>query len=62
MLFVSGTADPFATPALLTESLKDIPNATLHWIDGANHGLKVKGRTSEDVLNEVVTTISGWIG
>jgi predicted alpha/beta-hydrolase family hydrolase len=62
MLFVSGSADPFATPALLEETLKDIPNATLHWIDGANHGLKVKGRTSGDVLDEVVTTISTWIG
>lgn len=62
MLFLSGTSDPFATRALLERTLAELPGATLHWIEGGDHGLKVKGRPAKDVLREVVTTISAWIG
>jgi hypothetical protein len=42
--------------------VKELPTATLHRIEGADHGLKVKGRTQEDVLGEVISVISAWIG
>jgi uncharacterized protein len=62
MLFIWGTRDAFATGDLLEETLAELPTATLHRIEGADHGLKVKGRTQADVLAEVVATIVAWIG
>ena len=62
MLFVSGTRDTFASGDLLDLAVKELPTATLHRIEGADHGLKVKGRTQKDVIGEVVSTISEWIG
>ena len=61
MLFVSGTRDSFASGDLLDRTVASLPNATLHRIQGADHGLKVKGRSQQDVVAEVVTTIAGWI-
>jgi hypothetical protein len=61
MLFISGTRDSFATGDLLESTVKDLSKATLHRIEGADHGLKVKGRTQQDVLAEVVATIVAWI-
>ena len=61
MLFVSGTRDSFASGDLLDRTVASLPNATLHRIEGADHGLKVKGRSQQDVVAEVVTTIAGWI-
>lgn len=61
MLFVSGTRDTFASGDLLDLAVKELPTATLHRIEGADHGLKVKGRTQKDVIGEVVATISAWI-
>lgn len=45
MLFLQGRNDPFAAP---NEQLDDVvrrigPNATLDWIDNANHSFEVKG-------------------
>jgi uncharacterized protein len=62
MLFVSGTKDEFATADLLRRTLEKLPTATLHRIEGANHGLRVKGRKLAEVLGEVVDTIDAWIG
>lgn len=62
MLFVSGTRDSFASGDLLDKTVASLPTATLHRIEGADHGLKVKGRTQQDVIGEVVATIATWIG
>lgn len=61
MLFISGTRDAFATGDLLDQTLKELPSAILHRIEGADHGLKVKGRTQSEVLTEVIATIARWI-
>lgn len=61
MLFVSGTRDAFATGELLSQTVAGLADATIHRIEGADHGLKVKGRSPEDVLAEVVATVSRWI-
>jgi predicted alpha/beta-hydrolase family hydrolase len=61
MLFVSGTKDEFASGDLLDGIIAKLPSATLHRIEGANHGLRVKGRAPADVLAEVVDTIDAWI-
>jgi predicted alpha/beta-hydrolase family hydrolase len=47
-LFCSGSRDAFATPEQLAEAARLIPKATLHILDGADHGfavLKSSGRT-----------------
>jgi Predicted hydrolase of the alpha/beta-hydrolase fold len=44
MLFLQGTADPFATPAVLQPVLKKLgPAATLHAVPGAGHSFDVRG-------------------
>ena len=54
-LFVSGTRDPFGTPAEFENAVEAIPGpVTMHWIDGARHD--VKGH--DDTIVEVV---SSWI-
>lgn len=62
MLFIWGTRDAFATPELLEKTVASLPTATLHRIEGGDHGLKVRGRTAADVLDEIVGVIAGWIG
>lgn len=61
MLFVWGTRDAFASGELLPRTVATLPTATLHRIEGGDHGLKVRGRTPADVLSEVVDVISRWI-
>jgi uncharacterized protein len=61
MLFISGTRDSFASGDLLDRAVKELPTATLHRIEGADHGLRVKGRTPQDVIGEVVAAIAEWI-
>lgn len=62
MLFVQGSKDTFARPDLLQAALATLPRATLHVVDGADHGLKVKGRTSDSVTQEVADIVAAWIG
>jgi predicted alpha/beta-hydrolase family hydrolase len=64
MLFLQGTRDEFAPLDLLRpigESLGS--RATLHVIDGADHGfhvLKRSGRTDDEVLRELAQTVASW--
>lgn len=62
MLFIQGSRDAFARPDLLEDTLKRLPHATLHVIEGADHGLKVKGHTPEDVTMEIADAVAAWIG
>lgn len=43
MLFVQGTRDPFGSPDELTPVVRRLDQATLRWIDGANHSFEVRG-------------------
>jgi uncharacterized protein len=54
-LFVSGTRDPFGTPAELEAATAAIPGpVTHHWIDGARHDLR--GRD-----DEVAGVVAAWV-
>jgi predicted alpha/beta-hydrolase family hydrolase len=44
MLFLSGTRDELATPALLEQVVAGLPTAKLHWLDTADHGYGVRLR------------------
>ncbi|XP_051997912.1 testis-expressed protein 30 [Xyrauchen texanus] len=62
VLFVSGTADNMCEQKLLENvvGVMECPTA-IHWVKGANHGLKVQDRTEESVLEEVNSQIIAWI-
>ncbi len=58
MLFLQGTRDKLANLDLLTPIVEDMPHATLHIIDGADHGfhvLKRSGRTDDEALDEIAS-------
>jgi predicted alpha/beta-hydrolase family hydrolase len=56
-LFVSGTRDPFATPAELEAATAAIPGPVTHvWIDGAGHEVKPPGQA------QAVAAVADWLG
>lgn len=65
MLFLQGTRDALADLALLQQVVQPlVDRATLHVVDGADHGfevLKRSGRTNEEVIAELAATASAWM-
>jgi predicted alpha/beta-hydrolase family hydrolase len=61
MLFLQGTRDAFAQPELLARTLARLPAATLHRIDGANHGLRVSGRSPDEIIAELADATLAWL-
>lgn len=64
MLFLSGTRDSLADPALLEGVVAKLPTAELHWLDTADHGYKVlkRARSSTlDVFDEMAQAARGFI-
>jgi predicted alpha/beta-hydrolase family hydrolase len=54
-LFVSGSRDPFATPAELESATAAIPAAVSHvWVEGGGHELK-------GADEEVATAVAAWV-
>ena len=64
MLFVQGDRDALADMKLLRSVTKQLgARATLHTVDGADHGFEVlvrSGRNDADVLEEVIDTLERW--
>ncbi len=64
MLFLSGTRDELAAPALLESVCKKLgKRATLHWLDTADHGfrtLKRSRKSDEDVFAEMARIVRAW--
>ena len=64
-LFCSGTRDNFATPEQLREAVRPMPDATLHFLEGADHGfatLKNSGRSRDEVYREAVDALLTFFG
>jgi uncharacterized protein len=61
MLFLQGTRDPFAEPALLADAIDALPRATLHRVEGADHAHAVRGRTLADVVAELADATESWM-
>jgi predicted alpha/beta-hydrolase family hydrolase len=65
LLFLQGTRDAFATLELLRPVLTSLgPHATLHLIEGADHGFAVPkstGRGNADVLDELADATVEWM-
>ncbi len=61
--FCSGTRDSFGTPEESRSAAADVPKATLHFLEDADHGFAIPrstGRTREDVWSEAVDAFLGW--
>lgn len=65
MLFLQGTRDALADLELLGPVVEELgPRATLHPIEGADHGFHVlvrSGRTDVEVADEVADRAAGWM-
>jgi predicted alpha/beta-hydrolase family hydrolase len=64
MLFLSGTRDELAERALLEPLVQSLPDATLHWLDTADHGYRVlkRARTRTDsVFDEMAEAARAFI-
>ena len=64
VLFCSGTRDAFASADELQALAKRLPRATLHLLDGADHGMnvpKASGRTRQDVWQEAFEAMVAWL-
>jgi uncharacterized protein len=65
MLFLQGTRDTLADLGLIREVCGQVgPHATLHVVDGADHSFHVlvrSGRTDEQVRDELLDTLAGWM-
>ncbi len=63
-LFCSGTRDAFASPDELRAAAAKLPRATVHLVEGADHGFavpKATGRTREDVWDEAAGALLEWL-
>ena len=64
MLFLSGTRDALATPALLEHVVQTLPTATLHWLETADHGYRVLQRERGDkggVFDEIAREARAFV-
>jgi predicted alpha/beta-hydrolase family hydrolase len=62
VLIVQGERDTFGTPAELGPVLKTMTApVTLHVVDGGDHSLNVRGRSSEQVYAPVFAAMVEWV-
>jgi predicted alpha/beta-hydrolase family hydrolase len=61
MLFLQGTRDPFADPAVVTRALAALPGATRHRLEGGDHSHKVARRSVADVASELADATVQWL-
>ncbi|NWV44046.1 TEX30 protein, partial [Grantiella picta] len=62
VLFVSGSEDKMCEKQLLEDVMSKMKAPKkIHWIDKANHGLAVKGRTTDDVMEEINGQVFSWL-
>ncbi|XP_068186199.1 testis-expressed protein 30 [Antennarius striatus] len=62
VLFVSGTEDCMCDRVLFDGMVKEMKaQVEVFWLRGGSHGLTVKGRTDDSVLDEVNAQVITWI-
>jgi len=63
MLFVQGTQDKLAEPALIGPVVAALESATLHEVEAADHSFHVpkrSGRTDREVMTEILDAVAAW--
>ncbi|XP_040913485.1 testis-expressed protein 30 isoform X3 [Toxotes jaculatrix] len=62
VLFVSGTEDNMCDRVLFDGMVTELKaQADVFWLKGGSHGLTVKGRSEESVLDEVNLQVISWM-
>lgn len=64
VLFLSGDRDTLAESELLSSIVTDLQQATLHWLDTADHSYKILKRTrqsAEDIYAEAARVTVNWM-
>lgn len=64
MLFLQGTRDKLAEVDLIEEVCKDLDNATLQFLEGADHSFKMlkrSGKTQEEVIVALAARMKKWV-
>uniref|UniRef100_A0A3P8SSV7 Testis expressed 30 n=1 Tax=Amphiprion percula TaxID=161767 RepID=A0A3P8SSV7_AMPPE len=62
VLFVSGTEDNMCDRVVFNKVVKEIKaQVEVFWLQGGSHGLRVKGRAEDAVLDEVNSKVTAWI-
>ncbi|XP_036936085.1 testis-expressed protein 30-like [Acanthopagrus latus] len=62
VLFVSGTEDNMCDRVLFEGTVKQMKaQVEVFWIEGGSHGLTVKGRSEESVLDDVNLQVITWM-
>ncbi|NXP55038.1 TEX30 protein, partial [Heliornis fulica] len=62
VLFISGSADEMCDQQLLEGvASKMKASKRIHWIEKANHGMAVKGRATDDVMEEINAQVFSWL-
>jgi hypothetical protein len=64
MLFVQGTLDKLAEPALLGPVVSALGSATLHQVEAADHAFHVparSGRNDREVMTEILDAVAAWV-
>ncbi|XP_010014888.1 PREDICTED: testis-expressed sequence 30 protein [Nestor notabilis] len=62
VLFVSGSADEMCEKQLLEGVVNKMKAPKkIYWVDKANHGMAVKGRTADDVMEEINAQVFSWL-
>ncbi|KAK7940013.1 hypothetical protein WMY93_003339 [Mugilogobius chulae] len=62
VLFVSGTQDDMCDKELMNQTVEKMKaQVDVLWLDGGSHGLAVKGRSEESVMEEVNSYITTWM-
>uniref|UniRef100_A0A8C0IMR9 KANL3/Tex30 alpha/beta hydrolase-like domain-containing protein n=1 Tax=Chelonoidis abingdonii TaxID=106734 RepID=A0A8C0IMR9_CHEAB len=62
VLFVSGSEDEMCEKKILEGVASKMKTPTkIHWVEKANHGMAVKGRTPDDIMMEISTQVFLWI-
>ena len=61
ILFVSGTDDDMCKQELFLPVLDQLTSHDVHWIEGGNHGMDIKGKPIDDIVQEISHVIITWI-
>jgi hypothetical protein len=60
LLFLQGTRDEFARLDLLRSATAELARATVHLIEGADHGFRARGRRAAQIIDELADTTAAW--
>lgn len=61
VLFISGRKDPFCRTDLMEMTLNRMANDwTMHWVEGADHELKIQGKVNSEVVSNMCEWFVQW--